>query len=159
MADLKILYEEADFSNVTTYIQSGNVIFETAYSPEKSISTIEKKIRDQYGFDVTVLIKTAEELEKVLQENPYLSEKNVQENKLYVTFLAEESSPERLQKIQSFQSAADRFSITGKNIYLYCPDGYGTSKLSNNFFENQLKVRATTRNWRSVNILCKMLQS
>lgn len=159
MADLKKLYENAGFLNVVTYIQSGNVIFDTTSGLEKATSVIEKSIREKYGFDVTIFIKTAAELEKVLYENPYLKEKNIQENKLYVTFLAEESSPEHIQKIQDFQSAADRFAITGKNIYLYCPDGYGTSKLSNNFFENKLKVRATTRNWKSVNELYKMVRS
>jgi uncharacterized protein (DUF1697 family) len=58
----------------------------------------------------------------------------------------------------SLNLSSDRFKIREKEIYLYCPNGYGTSKLSNNFFERKFKVTATTRNWKTVNKLVELAE-
>lgn len=158
MADLRALYETLKFENVSTYIQSGNVVFQSKEKIEKLSPKIEKAIQEKFHFEVPVIHKIATDLEKVLKENPFLKEKDLQENKLYVAFLYDEPSKDLVEKIQTYQTPADRFAIIGTNVYLYCPNGYGNTKLNNNFFENKLKVKATTRNWRSVNELLKIMQ-
>jgi uncharacterized protein (DUF1697 family) len=92
----------------------------------------------------------------VLSNNPFLSEKNIDESKLHVTFLGEFPSKEQIKKTETLNYEPDRFNIAGKEIYLYCPNGYGRTKLNNNFFENKLNVMATTRNWNTVKKLVEM---
>lgn len=160
MVELREVYDALKFKNIRTYIQSGNVLFETKKTEEAALSKVlEKKIAARFGFDVPVVIRTAGELASVLKKNPFLKEKNLQEDKLYITFLAEIPAKELLEKIKVPDGSPDRFEIAGKEIYLYCPGGYGETKLSNNFFESKLKVKATTRNWRTSNELMKMMSS
>jgi uncharacterized protein (DUF1697 family) len=159
MAELRDLYSEMKFRKVRTYIQSGNVIFE---SKENDISKLaaqqEKKIKSKFGFDVPVMIRDEKELAMVIKRNPFLKEKNIAEERLYVTFLKEIPKKELSEIISVPAGTSDRFQIVGKEVYLYCPGGYGETKLNNNFFEKKLKVEATTRNWRSTNELLKMMQ-
>jgi uncharacterized protein (DUF1697 family) len=158
MNDLKNLFAESGFKNIRTYIQSGNVVFNCDKTDESQLARkIGEKITEKYNFAVPVIIRTAAAAENVLKRNPLLNENNT--DKLHVTFLAEVPKPENVEKIKGFQAGSDRFSILGREIYLYCPDGYGNTKLSNNFFENKLKVTATTRNWRTVNELYKITLS
>ncbi|MCW3081874.1 DUF1697 domain-containing protein [Segetibacter sp.] len=155
MAGLKAMFEKLGFETVTTYIQSGNVIFNAA--PKASSvdlsNTIRRAIVETYGFEVPVIIRTLTELEKAITANPFLNEADVDEEKLHLTFLADVADKDKIDKISHLNFAPDRFIIIEKEIYLYCPLGYGITKLSNNFFENKLKLTATTRNWRTVNKL------
>ena len=78
MADLKLLYEELGFKNITTYIQSGNVIFQS--KSDKNLSKrIEQQIFKRYGFTVPVIMRTLDELRTLLDENPFLKEKRIKE--------------------------------------------------------------------------------
>ncbi|MFI5222007.1 MAG: DUF1697 domain-containing protein [Bacteroidia bacterium] len=157
MPDLKLLYEEAGFKDVVTYIQSGNVIFKTK---EKSVAGIGKKIEQtiskKYNFEVPVIIRNAEEMGKVIAENPFNGQKGIDMERLYVTFLSVVPVSEKINKIAGLDFSPDKFIITKNEIYLHCPVSYGNSKLSNNFFEQKLGVIATTRNWRTVNTLFEM---
>lgn len=153
MADLKKLYETLDFKNVTTYIQSGNVIFESATNKNLE-QRIEKAISDTFTFEVPVIITTAAELKKIIENNPFIHEKNIDTEKLHVTFLAKEP---KIGTITAHYEP-DSFTIIGKAIYLYCPNGYGRTKLTNTFFEKKLDTQATTRNWKTVLKLSSMSQ-
>jgi uncharacterized protein (DUF1697 family) len=158
MSDLKAMYEELKFKDVISYIQSGNVIFKA----DKKLSSIdlskkiEKKISEKYKFDVPVIIRTIAEMKKVLTVNPFLRQKGIDIERLYVTFLADTAKKVELEKIEKLDYSPEKFIIIGRVVYLYCPIGYGKTKLSNNFFENKLKVTATTRNWNTVNKLVEM---
>ena len=148
MSDLKALYESLGFKNVVTYIQSGNVIFQFKKETDAKLSQmIEAAISKKYQFDVPVIIRSLEEVEKIIAWNPFLNKKNTVIERLHVTFLAEIPSKEK------FSFPPDEFIIAGKEVFLHTPNGYGNTKLSNNFFENKLKVKATTRNWKTVNKL------
>ncbi len=157
MADLKIHLAELDFQNLQTYIQSGNIVFETTPgSTEKLQTLISKKIAEKYGFEVPTLVKTANELQEALQRNPFHPEGEAEPNKMYFTFLATLPTPDRVAHLHSFAYPPEQFVLEGKNIYFYSPNSYGRAKMNNNFFENKLKVPATTRNWRTVKILFDM---
>jgi uncharacterized protein (DUF1697 family) len=157
MSDVRILYDELGFKNITTYIQSGNVIFESKLTASASEKKIEKKLLEKFDFDVSVIIRTKDELSSAIKKNPFLKEKNIVEDKLYVTFLANEPDMALVKKLMESDPGPERFVIKEKEIYLYCPAGYGEAKLNNNFFEKKLKVIATTRNWRTTNILLEMM--
>ncbi len=155
MSDLKKIYEGLGFKKVTTYIQSGNVIFqsENHINDEEAANMVEKALFRKYGFEVPVLMRTTEEIHNTLKNNPLLRDKNFDIDKMHVTFLAEQPQKEYLEAIRKYNYSPERFEIVGKDVFLYCPNGYGTTKLSNSFFEYRLKVSATTRNWRTVNTL------
>lgn len=158
MAGLKGLYEELQLEEVISYIQSGNVVFKASKKTRGTqlAKTIEKAIFQKYGFEVPVIVRTVMEMENVLSANPFLEESDIDVEKLHITFLSDVPATNELQKIEGINHPPDRFIIKEKDVYLYCPRGYGNTKLSNNFFENKLKVTATTRNWKTANKLLEL---
>lgn len=158
MSELKKMYEELHFENITTYIQSGNVIFKNKNSKDLS-EKIEQKIFEKYNFNVPVIIRTPEEMQSIIEGNQFLKQKNIDLTKLHVVYLADNPKQENIDKLKIYNFEPDKFYISSKEVYLYCPNGYGNTKLTNNFFENKLKVTATTRNWKTTNELFKILKS
>jgi len=158
MKDLKAMYESMDFENVRTYIQSGNVIFETRQKKSDLVlaQEIRNKINETFGFDVPVITRSAEEINEVLTHNPFLKRKEVDLARLHVTFLAEVPSKEKLEQLKAVNYAPDEFIVAGKEVYLYIPVSYGHTKLNNNFWESKLQRTATTRNWKTVGELAKI---
>lgn len=147
MEDLKNLYEKIGFQNVQTYIQSGNVIFASASEDTLELANlITKAIFEVYSFEVPVLILKPTELADVLAKNPFQDEEN---QRLYYIFLLTEPTQTQLEKLEFDKFLPDKFAVVGKTIYLSVV-AYGNSKLSNNFFENVLKINATTRNHNTV---------
>ncbi|GJM31627.1 MAG: hypothetical protein DHS20C18_06280 [Saprospiraceae bacterium] len=157
MAELKSHLETLDFEDVQTYIQSGNIVFKAAAKSSKALGQlIEKKLQDKYSFHVPTLVKTPEELDYVLLNNPFLEDPEKETKRMYVTFLGEEPSPDRIELLKTVDYSPEAYHLDGKNIFFYSPNGYGRAKMNNNFFENKLKVAATTRNWNTVNKLFEM---
>jgi uncharacterized protein (DUF1697 family) len=158
MTELKALYEDLNFSSVRTHIQSGNVIFN--YDQDIHIKELSGKIEDailkKFGFHVPVIIRTMDELRAIILANPFQKSSGYIPEKLYITFLEEKPQLANIEKINQFDFLPDKFIIIEREIYLNCAAGYGTTKLSNTFFENKLKVRATTRNWNTVNKLLEL---
>jgi len=159
MTELKALYESLKFSDVNTYIQSGNVSFKTKekLSDIQIAVKIEKAIYKKYAFEVPVIIRNEDELKKIISSNPFLKGKGIDIKKLHVTFLSQIPGDAEIKNISEVDYSPDRFAIHGKEIYLHIPESYGETKLSNNFFEKKLKVKATTRNWKTVNKLLEMV--
>ncbi len=156
MKELHALYVSLGFKNVHTYIQSGNVVFE---SEEENVTTvaekIEHKISETYGFQVAAFLRSPDDMQRVLENNPFLTE-NVDTKALYVTFLSGKPDPGSLKNLETVNDEPDEFSVRDREVYVYCPGGYGKTKLSNTFFEKKLSVLATTRNWKTVNTLVDM---
>jgi uncharacterized protein (DUF1697 family) len=151
MDDLKRVLGELDFKEVRTYIQSGNIVFNSEKNDVAGLAAdISGKIRQHFGFDVPVVIRTVNELELIIKNNPFLPDGNKEADKMHVTFLADIPDAGRASNIMDNKFLPDEFVIIGKEIYLYCPDGYGRTKLTPQFFESRLKVATTTRNWRTV---------
>lgn len=149
MEKLKELYESLKFNDIKTYIQSGNVMFECKDSDYKSLEKkIENKIKEKIGFDVVIFIRTRNELKKVIENNPFK-----EDERIYVTFLSSVPSKIPIDEINKAKGKSEKYFISSREIYFSCPNGYGKTKLSNNFFENKLKVTATTRNWNTVKVL------
>ena len=152
MEDLRSLFEKLGYSDVSSYIQSGNIFFSASpKSDDTSMAqTIEKAITTQFSFDVPVIIRSQEEMKHILAENPLLKEKGIQSEYLHVTFLQDGPSRQKISAISTLDFNPDKFVIAGREAYLYCPGGYGRTKINNTFFENRLKVKTTTRNWKTV---------
>jgi len=157
MLDLKCLYENLGFQDVQTYIQSGNVIFKSPKIGKAILKNeIETKISKQYGFSVPVQVLELQELIEVFASNPFVNKRNEDISKLHVTFLEEVPEAELRSEIMNIQSASDEFIINGKVVYVFCPNGYGRTKLNNTFFEKKLKTSATTRNWKTISKLVEL---
>ena len=154
MAELQRLYEASGLVDVVTYIQSGNVVFD---GPEPDASKLRELIEGQtekaFGFQVSVFIRDAQEFRRIIDSNPFLRQRNEDPAKLHVTFLYQAPSPAAWDTLSVPEGETDEFVRGEKEIFLFCPNGYGTTKLSNSFFERKLGVPATTRNWRTVNVL------
>jgi len=159
MADLRAHCEALGFEAVQTYIQSGNIVFQSGEKdPGKLEAIIEEKIQKEYGFEVSVLIRKPGEFSKILENNPFLK-RGEDPNRLAVTFLAEQPSPDRLEKLKEYDYSPEAYAIEGRTLYYFAPNGFGRAKMSNNFFESKLKVACTTRNWKSVNVLADMARN
>lgn len=156
MDTLKKIYTEIGLQNVRTYVQSGNIIFSTDAENFGSKERIERGIKKTTGFDVQVFIRTRDQLAELLVRSPF---KGKDETKLHVTFLSQKPAGVPMAELNAAKIGAEEFSLSGQEIYLFCPNGYGVTKLSNSFFERKLKVSATTRNWKTVNTLLTMLSS
>lgn len=157
MAGLRELFSDLGTEDVTTYVQSGNVVFRSAGSRAALTEAIEKEIRKRFGLDVTVLLRTKAELARLVAGNPFAKQSDP--TKVHVTFLAEAPERGRARELDKQEFEPDEFRVTREAVYLHCPKGYGRSKLSNTFFEKQLGVRATTRNWRTVATLAELAKA
>lgn len=150
------LWSELGFKNVSTYLQSGNVVFEAEGHPSAWCSAIEQRVGRETRLPVAVLLRTPGELKSIIAHNPFLKEKGIDRSKLHVTFLASAAAKDAMAKLSAVEAGPDQFRLSDKEVYLYCPNGYGRTKLSNNALERALSVRATTRNWNTVNKLCEI---
>ncbi len=158
MKDLKALFVKASYENVMTYIQSGNIVFE---SSEKNSKKLEKEIseliQNHYNFSVPVLVLSREDMTEIIEKNPYLDEKK-DIAKLHVTLLEKIPDTKLLASCRDEKYQSDEFTITDPTIYLYCPDGYGMTKFSTTFFEKKLGVSATSRNWKTMIALRELMK-
>ena len=160
MERLRAAFEALSFFRVRTYAQSGNVVFETTQgSPAALSKRIQERILRDFGFPVLVILKTTEEMERVVAGNPFAEEKSIEQSKLHVTFLSHALPWTAVTALKGLAAGKERFCILNQEVYLYCPKGYGRTKLSNTNIEKKLSVVATTRNWKTVRALLEMTQS
>ena len=161
MADLKQLFNNLQYFDVTTYIQTGNVIFNANHKEDsvKIADKIGRSISSEYGFEVPVIIRTADELNELISKNPFFGKGDIDIERLHLTLLKNIPDSEALEHIKTYDFAPDKFKIIGKSVFIYCSKQYRDTKLGNNFFENKLKVKATTRNWKTVLKLSELSDS
>ena len=150
MAELRALLAKLSLQDIRTYIQSGNVIFESKNTPKIIRTNLQQTIHKQYGFEVPVTVFKQSFLTQVIKENPFLiKDPNLDIKMLYVAFLAEKPSLEHLEILKEKYKGEDEFILSEKVVYLYYKNGASRTKLTNNYLENHLKVSATSRNWKT----------
>ena len=157
MDALRKMYENLGFRNVTTYVQSGNVVFTSNGIEINALEqTISRQIEKDFGFDVPVIVLMADNLKQIIDNNPFAKNPNKDPAFLHVTFLSSKSDCCDFKTIKDKKQPEEDVFFTDKAVYLYCPNGYGQTKLTNNFLESKLKVTTTTRNWKTTNELLKI---
>jgi uncharacterized protein (DUF1697 family) len=160
MDALRIVMEKIGFQSVSTYIQSGNICFESNLEDTLEIAfTVKNEIERNFNLNVPVLVLNMEEFDKILMENPFVNQSNFDTKFVHVTFLESELDKNLIPHLHDKCSESEQLFCQGKAVYLYLPTGYGTTKLSNNFIEKKLKNLATTRNWNTCLELQKILIS
>jgi len=160
MDDLTAIFRELDFTDIRTYIQSGNVIFK---STQTSCDELEKMISERIllklGMNVKTFVFDEKSFEGIIGKNPFIADKTKEQAFLHITFLSDRPDKLLIESLQSFKLPEEEFLINNRAIYLYCPKGYGKTKLNNTLFEKKLKTVATTRNWRTVIEILKIAQN
>jgi len=150
MKTLTSLIEGLGCRNVQTYIQSGNLLFDTNNRNRTALAgDISKAVFTRYHFSPTVLLLTEKELLSVIHNNPFPTDKGTA---LHFLFLASQPTAPNIARLDQLKTATEQYKLGDKVFYLYAPDGVGRSKLAANV-EKCLGVATTGRNWNTVSRL------
>jgi len=148
MAQLRSLLTNSGFKNVQTYIQSGNVIFQTSEENQSELEhIIQNSIFSHFGFDVSVLVRTPINIQNILDVCPFSEDKKINS---YFTLLHSNPDISLMDETSEISYPNEEFHITNNCVYFFSSNGYGNAKCNNNFFERKLKVTATTRNYKTM---------
>ncbi len=146
MADLRLALQKAGFEQVQTYIQSGNILWQSQAKPEVLARQVQQVVRDRFGFEVEVVVRTAEQWQHTIQSNPFPD----QTDHLHVAFLGRAPSEARVQALQEAATGDDLWHLLGEDVYLFYPHGTAEAQLTHKVLEKHLQVSGTVRNWRTV---------
>jgi uncharacterized protein (DUF1697 family) len=157
MTALRELAESLGHESVETYVQSGNVLFESGARGEERLEQgFERAIADQLGHEVRVMVRSRSHLERIVEQNPF-ADRNPEPKQLHVVFLSDKPPASRLKALEDGEYAPDEVAARGRDIYCYLPNGSGRANLTNAILEKALGVPGTMRNWRTVTTLADML--
>lgn len=152
MAALREILGRLGYDDVQTYLQSGNAVFRSGVRAAEIRKRVERALADDLGVDAAVVLRTAAELGRIVAANPF-AEREEDPKKLLVTFLTATPKAAAVRALDPNAFAPDEFHVTRREVYLHCPNGYGRTKIGNAFFERELGVVGTNRNWRTVTAL------
>lgn len=149
MKNLRSLMEGLGYRNVDSYIQTGNVVFQTVEENIRKLSgDISTEVKKNYGFEPYVMVLTLEELKQAVESNPF-PEAESDPKSLHLNFLISEPRDPDLDSLENYKKDSERFELIDKVFYLHAPDGIGRSKLAGKT-EKLIGVSMTGRNWRTV---------
>jgi uncharacterized protein (DUF1697 family) len=160
MADLRIVFERLGFKKVSTYIQSGNVIFEAKEADADALARkIEKRILQALGLEVKVILRTVGELQEDVKSDPFKAGEPSEDVVWFVTFMSQDPrNPPQLPFVIAKENT-EILTIRNRAAFLACRRKQnGMFSFPNAFFEKQLGVSATTRNWRTVNKILELAE-
>lgn len=156
MKDLARMFDAAGCADVRTYIQSGNVVFGADDRLARQIGArISSAIAEEFGYEIPVVVRSAEELAGVVAGNPFAIA-DVDDRELHVAFLADAPEAATVAELDPQRSPPDRFEVVGREIFLHFPNGVARTKLTNAYFDRVLGTVSTVRNWRTTNKLLEM---
>jgi uncharacterized protein (DUF1697 family) len=159
MARLRDALTAAGLEEVSTVLQSGNVVFHSRKSSKAVAKAVEATIEETFDLQIGVIVRSAAELAAVAAANPFLDAEPDRDPKtLHVAFLSARPSAAATGKLDADRSPPDAFAVHGREVYLSYPDGSGRSRLTLDYLEKTLGVRGTARNWRTVLRLATLLE-
>lgn len=152
MQDLRNMFVAMGFENVRTYIQSGNVIFDSDESEPTVLSqSVKQQIESEFGHDVPVMIRTLEQLNDLIENNPF-DGMDVDPFRLYVTFFQEPPPKEKQQELKALSNSIEKFNFVQDELFsLVNKKTDQKVNFSNSYVEKIIGIPGTGRNWRSVN--------
>jgi uncharacterized protein (DUF1697 family) len=153
MADLRELVESLGFSDVRTYIQSGNVVFSSSRAPTPTV--LEAAIEQRFGLIVDVILRSAAQLERALEQDPFPAADRA---RVHVGFMASKPGAAVVRGIDADSFAPEAFAVVGAELYLHLPNGMGRTKLPD-YVLRRLKVPTTLRNWKTVTKLAELARN
>jgi uncharacterized protein (DUF1697 family) len=155
MPELREALTEAGYQNVRTYVQSGNIVLDSDQKPAALERACERLIEERFGLEIQVVVRTRDELAEVVERNP-LGDVATDPKRYQVSFLAEPLDPERVEQLNAVAADSERLVAAGRELYAWHPDGVARSKLWARLAGTGLKVKATARNWNTVETLLRM---
>jgi uncharacterized protein (DUF1697 family) len=155
MPRLRELLGDAGFEDVSTYVQSGNVVLSSDAAPAELARECEALIAGEFGFAVDVVVRTRDELAEVVRRDP-LGKVATEPKRYQVTFLSDEPDPEVVERLAAEAAESERFVAHGRELYAWHPDGVARSRLWTKLAGQGLGVTATSRNWNTVRKLLEM---
>jgi uncharacterized protein (DUF1697 family) len=148
---LRALFELMDFSDVATFIASGNVIFQSSSKNSKILEQkIEQQLRESLGYDVTTFIRTDAEVSGIVSYKPFADVEIQSAGALNVAFLADAIATDSIQILNTLKTAIDDFHTNGREVYWLCKKKQSESTFSNAVFEKKLQLKATFRGMSTV---------
>ena len=158
MKELIPVLEGLGLENIKTYIQSGNVVFQSNMDDKNTLSErLSEAVQKSHGFSPWVLLLTEAELQSAMENNPF-PEAEADPKSLHLSFLAEKTENADIELLKQLKKDNERFALTDSVFYLHAPDGIGRSKLAAKV-EKALGVAITGRNWRTVNKIQAMVEA
>jgi len=155
MAELRAALEAAGFGDVSTYVQSGNVVLSSGAKPQAVARAVAAAIAERFGLDIAVVVRTRAELAAVVRNDPFGHA--VDEPKRFqVTFLDAPLSREVAAKVEATAVGGERVVVAKREVYAWHPAGVGRSKLATLLAGRSLGVTATARNWTTVTTLLEL---
>ena len=155
MSELATMFESLEFESVKTYINSGNIAFNSAKTAEKKlVAKIEKAIEEKFGKKVAVMVREQKDLDRVVANNPFEGEFE-SHKEMHVLFLSEEMSADKEKQLLDATPEGERYKCIGRELFCHLPKGVIDSLLGKSFLEKKLKLSATGRNWRTVQKLAE----
>lgn len=159
MADLRDLLDGIGLEKVQTVLQSGNVVFETDQTDRDNLAEkIESAIHEKYGFEVTIMLRTASEWQSIIDKKPEY-DIEVAGNRLALVCLQSVPLPENKIALMEAHDGDEIIHFLDKEMFIYYVNGMGKSKLSNAILERKLKIATTARNWNTVLKLQALIES
>ena len=159
MDALQKMLENLGFTNVKTYIQSGNVFVTTQEENPAAVGfKIKQEVFKTFGHDVPVVVINKDDLTSCLNNNLFLKEKEVDTKKLYVAFTSMELHKDRIHDLKMSAVKPDEVHLDKNRIYIKYAFSAGKTRLDQKYIEKKLNVIATIRNWNTVNQLLKMYE-
>ncbi len=155
MADLRKALGAAGCTDVQTYIQSGNILYRPPAGADPR-ALLAQVLADGFGLDVPIVLRSGAALRAVRDGNPFLDQAD-DIKQLHVGFMDGTPNPDAIAGLDPGRSPPDRFQVVDREIFLLLPNGMARSKLTNAWFDRQLGVTSTFRNWRTVGKLVEMV--
>ena len=159
MADLRALYGRMGLQRTRTLLQSGNAIFVSKASDVAVIQQeIEAAIRSEFGFEVPVVLRTVYDFKAVLDRHPFSADQLSEPAKLAIVFLSDNPAGLALRELIESNPGPETVQASGRELFIYYPDGMARSKPTNQFIERRLGIAATARNWNTSQKILALLR-
>lgn len=150
MAELKVTFQSLGFTDVATYINSGNIGFDSDTSDETAlIKKIENAIDKDFGFTPQTMLRQRDLIEPLIKANPFAG-KFESHKEMHLLFMKDEMPPDKQALLLAAQTDDEQFRIVGREIYCHLRLGVADSVLGKGLIEKKLKTPVTGRNWRTV---------
>ena len=158
MADLRSVCESVGLTNIATYLQSGNVVCKSDERPVTVAARVAGALRETLALDAGVIVRTAADLARVVEANPFADAARTEPNRVMVMFLDKTPTRDAAAALLAKHAGPERLELHGAELYIHYTAGAGTSKLTNVMIERALAVTGTARNWNTVTALHEMVQ-
>ena len=158
MAELREACDGLGWANVATYIQSGNVVFNSAKKAKALEAELEALLSEQFGVETAVIVRSAGQWPAFVRENPFPDVAEAEPNRLMLCLSKVKPQDSCGEALQARAKDGERVRLVRDALWVHYPGGAGTSKLSPSLFDRLVGSPVTARNWRTVQKLQEMLE-